>query len=295
MADGDDIRAMLAILERQQQDHQMQQEILMRIESRIIRAQSPVGPNVTLGFVKLVDATGRLHPIPMDVCDSFERFNGMLQLLLEHNSIEARIQRRYMEQGQCILCIDDGKQATRLTSNEWPSIEAGTKIVMSVIIEQHIPSEVYYLCPFCGDVNCLDIRPVMYSFERQAICSIDCRKCKQRFQISRVKRDTWSTNNAPNSTTDTEMGHICNLHVQQTVYPRTRLNNALRSFYDHSAPDHIKWEVYSQGPPNDLTWHTTIYIDDLNYGYASAGTRSDAQDKAADIACTYLSREAERR
>ncbi|KAG2346939.1 hypothetical protein BDR05DRAFT_959163 [Suillus weaverae] len=227
MQSGDDIRAVLAILERQQgyhqrqqEDHERQQAILMRIESRIIRVQSSVGPNVTLGFVKLVDATGRLHPIPMDVCDSFERFNGMLQLLLEHNSIEARIQRRYMEQGRYDLCIDDDKQVTRLTSHEWPSIEAGTKIVMSVIIEQQIPSEVYYRCPFCCDMNRLDVRPVMHSLEQQTICSIDCRKCKQRFQISRghssIKQDTPSTNNASDTMTDAEMRLIRNLHVQRT-------------------------------------------------------------------------------
>ncbi|KAG2340778.1 hypothetical protein BDR05DRAFT_966317, partial [Suillus weaverae] len=182
MQTRDDIHAVLAILERQQgchqrqqEDHQRQQEILMRIESRIIRVQSSVGLNVTLGFVKLVDATGRLHPIPMDVCDSFEQFNGMLQLLLERNSIGARIQRRYMEQGQYDLCIDDDKQVTQLTSHEWPSIEAGTKIVMRVIIEQQTSSysEVYYRCPFCGDLNAVDVRLVMYSLEWQAGCSID--------------------------------------------------------------------------------------------------------------------------
>ncbi|KAG1867242.1 hypothetical protein DFJ58DRAFT_698511 [Suillus subalutaceus] len=201
MQNGDDIRAVLAILQRQQEylqrqqedhqkqqvDHQRQQEILMRIESRIICVQSSVGPVVTLGCVTLVDATGRQHPIPMDVCDSFERFDEMLRLLLKHSSIEAQIQRRYMEQGQYDLCIDDDKQVTRLTSHEWPSIEAGTKIVMRVIIEQQASSysEISYRCPFCGDVNRLDVGPVMYSLERQAGCSVDCRVCKQRFQISR--------------------------------------------------------------------------------------------------------------
>lgn len=77
-----------------------------------------------------------------------------------------------MEQGQYDLCIDDDKQVTQLTSHEWPSIEAGTKIVMSIVIKQQIPSEVHYQCPFCGDKNYLDARPVMNSPEHQAVCTI---------------------------------------------------------------------------------------------------------------------------
>ncbi|KAG1771951.1 hypothetical protein EV702DRAFT_1134715 [Suillus placidus] len=132
-----------------------------------------------------------------------------------------------MEQGRYDLCIDDDKQVTRLTSHEWPSIEAGTKIVMSVIIEQQIPSEVYYRCPFCCDMNRLDVRPVMHSLEQQTICSIECRKCKQRFQISRrhssTKQDAPSTNNASNTMTDAEVRLIRNLHVQRTVMCVSRL------------------------------------------------------------------------
>jgi hypothetical protein len=84
MQNGDDIRALMAILERQQEDHQRQREMLMRIESHILRVQSSVGPNITLGFVKLVDATDHSHAIPMDVCDSFEvslAINSVLEKL----------------------------------------------------------------------------------------------------------------------------------------------------------------------------------------------------------------------
>ncbi|KAG1728674.1 hypothetical protein EDB19DRAFT_1940711 [Suillus lakei] len=349
MQNQDDIRAVLAMLQvlqetqqkdrqRQQEDRQRQQEILMRIEMQINHVQSSVGPNVTLHFVELLDATGHLHPILMDVCDSFEK---MLQLLFERDTVQAQIQRRYMEKEQYDLCIDDDKQITRLTSHEWPSIEVGTKIMMSIIIEQQVPSEVYYQCPFCGDVNCLNIGPVMDLLERQAGCSIDCRKCKQRFQISQrhssAKRDTWSANNDLdfNPMTDTEMRLIRNLHVQQTdvhtlsfdvplsgttslsqsvtsindsmsstrlfdmqdVFahwppdPRMKLNDKLQSRYGSSVPEHVTWEVYSLGPPNNLTWHTSMYIDDMNYGNASAQTRAGAQDQAAHQAYNHLIRE----
>lgn len=91
MQSGDNIRAVLAILQRQQEDHrrqqedhQRQQEILLRIESRIIRVQSSMGPVVTLGCVTLVDAAGRQHTIPMDVCDSYQvslAINSVLEKL----------------------------------------------------------------------------------------------------------------------------------------------------------------------------------------------------------------------
>jgi hypothetical protein len=41
-----------------------------------------------------------------------------------------------MEQEQYDLCIDGEKQVTRLTNDEWPSIEAGTTIVLRVAFQQ---------------------------------------------------------------------------------------------------------------------------------------------------------------
>ncbi|KAG1719719.1 hypothetical protein EDB19DRAFT_2044983 [Suillus lakei] len=213
------------VREELQRIREDQQRLPTTIQSLFIR--SSVGPTstrtVTLGFVTLVDATGGSHPIPMSVCDSFERFKRMLQLLFEHNTPQAQIQRQYMEKEQYELCIDDDQKTTRLTSHEWPSIEVGTKIVMNVIIKKQIPSGVYYECPFCRDVNHVNVGPVMDSLERQAGCSIDCRKCKQRFQISRghssAKRGTRSADNDSdfNPTTDAGMHLIRNLHVQQTT------------------------------------------------------------------------------
>ncbi|KIK47629.1 hypothetical protein CY34DRAFT_799142 [Suillus luteus UH-Slu-Lm8-n1] len=74
-------------------------------------------------------------------------------------------------------------------------------------------------------------------------------------------------------------------------HPRTTLNNELQGIYGPSAPDHVRWEVYSQGPPNALTWHATIYIDDMNHGYAQSRTRGGAQDEAARQAYNNLKRE----
>lgn len=77
-------------------------------------------------------------------------------------------------------------------------------------------------------------------------------------------------------------------------HPRTLLNNELQLRYGHggaSVSDHIRWEVYSQGPPNASTWYATIYIDDLNYSHASAHTRGGAQDAAAQQAYEHLKQE----
>ncbi|KAG1770615.1 hypothetical protein EV702DRAFT_1249073 [Suillus placidus] len=191
------------------------------------RRQDSVGPTptqliaaVTLGCVTLVDATGHEHAISMNFCTSFQQLSEMLQVLFKRDSIEAQLQRQYMEQGQYDLCIDDDKQVTRLTSHEWPSIEAGTKIVMRVVIEQQTSSRVDYRCHFCGAVNDVSAGSIMDSLHRQASCSINCRVCKRRFQISRgsssAKQSTQSSNIDTVPRTEAEMHLIRNFRVQQT-------------------------------------------------------------------------------
>ncbi|KAG2035127.1 hypothetical protein BDR03DRAFT_963282 [Suillus americanus] len=72
-------------------------------------------------------------------------------------------------------------------------------------------------------------------------------------------------------------------------HPRIMLKNKLQRIYGSSAPDHIKWEIYSQfSPSRNLIWFATVYIDDMNHGFASARTIGDAQDKAAYMAYNYL-------
>ncbi|KAG2108632.1 uncharacterized protein F5147DRAFT_164951 [Suillus discolor] len=191
------------------------------------RQQDSVGPTsmqlTALGCVKIVDATGYEHPISVTFCTSFQQLNDMLQVLFKSESIEARIQRRYMEQGQYDLCIDDDKQVTRLTSHKWPRIEAGTTIVMRVILEQETRPKVEYQCHFCGAVNRIGAE---HSLQRQAGCSINCRVCKRRFQISRGKSSKRKTRSCidyiPGTEAETHL--IRNFHVQQTVcYHETSL------------------------------------------------------------------------
>jgi hypothetical protein len=99
----------------------------------------------------------------------------MLQVLFERDTIEAQMQRRYIEEGEYDLCIDEGTQVTPLTSHEWSGIEAGAKIVMRVTIKQQTTSlyEVDYKCCFCGAVNRLGVRSVKYRHHRATVCSTD--------------------------------------------------------------------------------------------------------------------------
>jgi len=64
----------------------------------------------------------------------------MLKVLFESNTDKACIQRRYLEEGQYDLCIDQGTQVIELTSetDKWSMIEAGTKVVMRVIIDKDV-------------------------------------------------------------------------------------------------------------------------------------------------------------
>ncbi|KAG1741223.1 hypothetical protein EDD22DRAFT_1053457 [Suillus occidentalis] len=82
-----------------------------------------------------------------------------------------------------------------------------------------------------------------------------------------------------------------NIDLDYFKHPRTAFNNLLQGKYGPSANDHVRWEVFSQGPPNALIWHATIYIDDMNYGYATSRTRAGAQDQAAAMATSSLDRE----
>jgi hypothetical protein len=101
----------------------------------------------------------------------------MLRVLFQRDAIETQIQRRYIEKGEYDLCIDEGIQVTPLTSHGWSSIEAGTKIVMRVTIQQETRSlsEVDYKCRFCGAVNRLSVGSVKYPSlsPGRTVCSTD--------------------------------------------------------------------------------------------------------------------------
>ena len=77
----------------------------------------------------------------------------MLQVIFQPDSIQARVQRRFLETGEYDLCIDHGTEVTRLTSDRWPSIEVGTKIVMSMVVKQRRDMQEAYQCHLCKTWN----------------------------------------------------------------------------------------------------------------------------------------------
>ncbi|KAG1774630.1 hypothetical protein EV702DRAFT_520986 [Suillus placidus] len=62
---------------------------------------------IAVGCVTLVDATGHHHAISRNCCTSYQQLDHMLRVLFERDAIEAQIQRRYLEEGQC---TDEGAQ-----------------------------------------------------------------------------------------------------------------------------------------------------------------------------------------
>ncbi|KAG1867612.1 hypothetical protein C8R48DRAFT_703522 [Suillus tomentosus] len=200
-------------------------------ESFAALSASPLPRSVASGCVTLVDATGRHQAISVNWCTSYQQLNHMLRVLFERDAIEAKIQRRYIEEGKYDLCIDEGKQVTPLTSDNWSSIEQGTKIVMRVIIEQKMPSlsGVDYRCHFCGAVNRLGARSVKYQSRERTVCSTECRECKRCFQITRSFKDS---SRDSNHKTDAETLLVRNFHVQQ-IY-----TSAMYRGLGHVAPSH---------------------------------------------------------
>ncbi|KAG1896374.1 uncharacterized protein F5891DRAFT_1193172 [Suillus fuscotomentosus] len=180
---------------------------------------SPLLGSVAPGCVTLVDVTGRHQAISVNWCTSYQQLNHMLRVLFERDAIEAQIQRRYIEEGKYDLCIDEGKQVTLLTSDNWSSIEQGTKIVMRVTIQQDMASlsEVDYQCHFCGAVNRLGARSVKYEYRGRTVCSTECRECKRCFQITRSfpSAGKRSYNSDSNHEVDAETLLVRNFHVQQ--------------------------------------------------------------------------------
>jgi hypothetical protein len=84
-----------------------------------------------------------------------QQLKDMLPVLLTLGRSGASVQRRYIESGKFDFCIDDGKRVAQVTSgsNEWPNIEAGTKVVMRVVFEQETEFSATYTCHLCGAPN----------------------------------------------------------------------------------------------------------------------------------------------
>ncbi|KAF8954802.1 hypothetical protein BDZ97DRAFT_1765741 [Flammula alnicola] len=153
--------------------------IIMQTSSR-----SQLPRTISVGFVNLMDATGREHPLTMNMARSFEQFNKALKVLFEPLTPHDRVLCKYMDIGAYDLSIDDGKERLQLMNQDtWSSaVQPGTTIVMSVVMVQLAHGKKYQ-CPFCDFWNTLQ-----NNFGRS---SIDCRSCKRCFHVTRPEQNSF--------------------------------------------------------------------------------------------------------
>ena len=91
----------------------------------------------------------------MYLLNDIQQFTKATSLLFESDKLEARIQRRYMDQGMYDLCIDDGVQVIQIKGQEeWSKVQPGTKVALRVILRR---GQIYnvrkYKCPRCKTWN----------------------------------------------------------------------------------------------------------------------------------------------
>ena len=85
-------------------------------------------------------------------------FTKAMLLLLDGDKMEARIQRRYMEQGRYDLCIDQGTQILPIDGQrDWSRVEPGTQVVMrAILFQKRSTARRRQQCPRCKAWNDLE-------------------------------------------------------------------------------------------------------------------------------------------
>ncbi len=145
---------------------------VQQIQETLVTISSQRGSESITGVI-LVDATGRRRELPMDSAVSYEVtssfilyvyvwltqtqiFMDMIRaLIFRSDTLETRIQRRYMENGNYDLCIDKKDAVVAIEGQEdWEDseIRPGTTIVMRVIFWlQQVRGQ--YRCHRCNTLN----------------------------------------------------------------------------------------------------------------------------------------------
>lgn len=84
----------------------------------------------------------------------------MLKMVLKCKARDAQVQRRYLDAGLYDLSIDQGVEVVQVTdeASGWPSIDAGTKLIMRVVFQQKQRSCKLYRCQLCGAPNRVECR-----------------------------------------------------------------------------------------------------------------------------------------
>ncbi|KAF8147889.1 hypothetical protein B0H34DRAFT_738642 [Crassisporium funariophilum] len=169
------------------------------------RLQMP--PTIAVGFIYVMDATGRNHPLTMNMAGSLQQFHDALRVLFKQGTPEDKVLHRYMDIGAYILSIDDGDEGIQLMSPDiWSNVvQHGTTVTMSIVMRQEFV-ERKYKCPFCIKWNAL-----------RGQSSIDCRSCNRRFKVISAGKEIAKLQTA--TVPYQERNLIRNVHLEQ--YPKT--------------------------------------------------------------------------
>jgi len=122
--------------------------------------------------VTLIDATGKRYEVSMDFAKSYEvgvyfgcelkqtsvndiqMFMKCISVFFDGDRMEAKIQRRYMEQGRFDLCIQQDNRVVPIGGqSDWSKVESGTELVMRAILLQPRTWNRDYQCPRCKTTN----------------------------------------------------------------------------------------------------------------------------------------------
>jgi len=143
---------------------------------------------ISCGYAILVDATGREHTMLLDQCRYFDQLDAMLSVFLfQCRPDEAEIQRWYIERKQYDFVIDDGANVIQLTRecDTWLNLEPGTRAIIEEIVNSTVTAT--YKCP-CGTLNTINVSIGGLRATLQRGCTITCRHCGRRFQVTRTQR-----------------------------------------------------------------------------------------------------------
>ncbi|KIM45584.1 hypothetical protein M413DRAFT_442249 [Hebeloma cylindrosporum] len=156
-------------------------------------------PRISTGLLYVMDATGRRHTLTMDIAHSFE------------SSLQNRVLRKYMDNGDCVLAVDDGRKPLQLRDEEgWMNtVQSDMTIVMSITMTQKVfyhRKKMKYQCLFCDYWN----RLVGNNGKLLTICQL----CGRRLQVR--PPDTWIIEETPAIATN-ERDLIQNIYLKQAL------------------------------------------------------------------------------
>ncbi|KIM38911.1 hypothetical protein M413DRAFT_12525 [Hebeloma cylindrosporum] len=189
-----------------------------------ISSTSPMRSKIT--GVVLIDATGKKYEVSMDSSRSYEMFKKTMALFFDGDRMEARIQRRYMEEGRYDLCIERGNRIIPIAGEEdWTAIEPGMQLTMRAIISKYRYDPRRHECPRCKTWNFSRGGASVFVEWFQISVSRDCglgdvRSCEEDRQSGM------------------EMGVLINLHLKE--YPLESFQVVWTEGYNRDLLDFLK-------------------------------------------------------